>query len=75
MCVSQAGARCSAFLDNHNTAPPTSATLPLKCKCAVSTEESDSEILTLRLQIQVSVIQETYILNFMDGSMPVRNLA
>jgi hypothetical protein len=55
MCVRQAGARCNAFLDYHNTAPPACATLPLKCNCAVSTEESDSEILTC-FQIQVSVV-------------------
>jgi hypothetical protein len=85
MCVSQAGARCSAFLDYHITTPLTCATLPLECNCAVSTEESNSEILTLRFQIQVSVIiQEANMimnilvacfLNSMDGSMPVRILA
>jgi hypothetical protein len=85
MCVSQAGARCNAFLDYHNTAPPACATLPLKCNCAVGTEELDSEILTLCFQIQVSVvIQEANmimniplacILNSVDGSMPLRILA
>lgn len=84
MCVSQTGARCSAFLDYHITALLTCAILPLKCNCAVSAEESNSEILTLCFQIQVSVIQEANmimnvlvacILNSMDGSMPVRIFA